>query len=92
MHDVPAECFVVTPLGNVVKIKRGEMGYYVIPPSLCGLADIDKVNEGMGCSKAQREAMLAGSMWGWEVPAANPDMYDADGNIDRDKIIKSLNF
>lgn len=79
LKKLPAECFAITPLGQTVKIKRGEMGHYPITTSLTALVDIDKVNEGMGCSKAQREAMLAGSMWGWEVPAANPDMYDAVG-------------
>jgi hypothetical protein len=34
------------------------------------------MNEMMGVTKAQEAAMLAGSMFGWSVPAANPRNYD----------------
>ena len=83
LKKLPPECFAVTPLGHVVNIQRGVMGHYLVPKSLIGLVDIDKVNEGMGCSKAQREAMLGGSMFGWHIPAADPDNYDENGKFRR---------
>ena len=86
LKKLPTECFAKTPLGETVKIKRGVMGYYKVTTSLVGLVDIDKVNEGMGCSKAQQAAMLAGSMFGWETPGADPDIYDEDGKVSADKL------
>ena len=40
---------------------------------------MDECNESGGVSKAQAAAMLAGSMFGWEVPAADPKNYDEQG-------------
>ena len=36
-------------------------------------------NAKLGVSRAQEEAMKAGSMFGFQVPAADPRNYDADG-------------
>ena len=40
----------------------------------------------MGVTPAQAEAMLAGSMFGWNVPAANPKNYDKDGKLLKKKL------
>lgn len=62
----------------IIAIKRGVMGYY---PILLGPGcKADTLNEGFA-SKAQVAAMEAGSLWGWETPAADPDRYDADGKF-----------
>jgi hypothetical protein len=54
-------------------VHRGISGYDPRP----GFRDThcDGINEGITAN--QKEAMLAGSMFGWEVPAADPDTYDA---------------
>lgn len=59
----------------VIAVKRGEMGYHPIYTR----ATADDLNAGRGVTPAQREAMLAGSMFGWHVPAADPSRYDANG-------------
>ena len=41
----------------------------------------DTYNEKLGVSNAQREAMVAGSMFGWHVPAADPSNYDGHGKL-----------
>ena len=41
----------------------------------------DDRNASLGVGKAQIEAMLAGSMFGWDVPAADPKNYDGNGKL-----------
>lgn len=60
---------------DVIAVKRGETGFYPIQARV--LADL--LNEGI--STAQREAMYAGSVHGWEVPAADPANYDVTGRF-----------
>lgn len=83
MNDnLPELAFVQNPSDSpgaapVIGIKRGEPGYYPIFTQRTA----DELNQMNHVSPAQREAMYAGSMFGWDVPAANPDLYDAEGNI-----------
>ena len=82
--DLPEVCFSILPsTGDVIIIKHGESGYY-----RCEYSTEDKAfnrefandrNANLGVSKAQVEAMLAGSMYGWDVPAADPKSYDETG-------------
>ena len=65
------------------RVRRGERGYYPCAYST-GDHAYNKVlanyfNAHEGISKAQAAAMLAGSLFGWEVPAADPARYDAEG-------------
>lgn len=54
-------------------IKRGVAGYLPI----VGMSDAtaERLNERNGVTPAQFEAMQAGSMFGWEIPGADPDNY-----------------
>ena len=84
--DLPEVCYSILPsTGDVIIIKRGESGYY-----RCEYSTEDKAfnrefandrNANLGVSKAQVEAMLAGSMYGWDVPAADPKSYDENGTL-----------
>ena len=84
--DLSEVCFSILPsTGDVIIIKRGESGYY-----RCEYSTEDKAfnrefandrNANLGVSKAQVEAMLAGSMYGWDVPAADPKSYDENGTL-----------
>lgn len=84
--DLPEVCFSILPsTGDVIIIKHGESGYY-----RCEYSTEDKAfnrefandrNANLGVSKAQVEAMLAGSMYGWDVPAADPKSYDKNGTL-----------
>lgn len=84
--DLPEVCYSILPsTGDVIIIKHGESGYY-----RCEYSTEDKAfnrefandrNANLGVSKAQIEAMLAGSMYGWDVPAADPKSYDENGTL-----------
>lgn len=84
--DLPEVCYSILPsTGDVIIIKHGESGYY-----RCEYSTEDKAfnrefaNDryaNLGVSKAQVEAMLAGSMYGWDVPAADSKSYDENGTL-----------
>lgn len=84
-HELPNDCFSVAPsTGELVFIVLGEDGYF---PSSKSTSDphinrqiATASNVLLGVTRAQEEAMLAGSMFGWDAPAAKPWRYDAGGN------------
>jgi hypothetical protein len=81
--NLPNYCFsVLNTTNEVILIKRGENGYYPFYDGIYkGDKEADKKNKEIGVSKAQRQAMEAGSMFGWYIPAANPDIYDKNGKM-----------
>lgn len=93
--SLPAECFGVLPATKeVIKIKAGEIGFYKVcqpPAHVIGsdmAAFVDKLNAEDGITKAQRQAMQHGSMFGWHTHAANPENYTEDGTLRKDRLPK----
>ncbi len=81
---LPEKCYAVLPSGDeIIIVKKGESGYYHTDKyghdRAEALVIVNECNESGGVSKAQAAAMLAGSMFGWEVPAADPKNYDEQG-------------
>ncbi len=83
-HALPPYCYSVLPTsGEMIRIVLGERGYH-----RCNCAGLSpetirfKVND-ENClrhiSRAQEEAMLAGSLLGWDTPTARPWKYEMDG-------------
>ena len=78
---LPELCFsTLRTTGQLICIKRGESGYY---PSDWDTGDkernvelVDELNERLGVTPAQRQAMEIGSMAGWDVPGADPGNYE----------------
>ena len=84
--DLPEQCYAslgTTP--EAVIIKKGTDGYFKTD-ILCQSTEeakqlADEYNGKLGVTKAQAEAMKAGSMFGWDVPAADPKSYDVNGTL-----------
>lgn len=82
--SLPEQCYIFVQTENCVGIvKKGESGFYRTeikggkPSETKAIAN--KMNEKLGISKGQTEAMKAGSMFGWGTPAADPKNYDENG-------------
>jgi hypothetical protein len=76
LKKLPETCAARLPMNDSpILLKRGVMGYWPAPrPDM----DVDAFNARYGITPAQVEAMLAGSMFGWDCPAADPDTYAKD--------------
>lgn len=81
--SLPEKCFAaLEATGETIIIHRGTKGYTPTgqrPEGTSGQEGADKLNEQIGVTKAQAAAMLAGSMFGWACPGADPANYDAEG-------------
>lgn len=83
--DLPEFCYVrLKETGYAAMIKRNEQGYYPLSYGVISEEYIDTLNTVMGVTKAHVAAMIAGSMFGWDRPGADPRNYDADGNYLRE--------
>ena len=81
---LPEKCFSVLPsTGALIIIERDKQSYEVSPVAhfrgQTPQQSADVLNGNMGVTKAQEAAMLAGSMFGWDTPAADPKNYDRQG-------------
>lgn len=88
--SLPEQCYIYLPTSQEIGIvKKGEMGYYRSDLSPVygesGQEFVDELNRRGGVSKAQEAAMLAGSMFGWQAPGADPKNYDDNGQPVRPK-------
>lgn len=88
--SLPEQCYSVLPdTGELIIIKKGESGYYRTDIDMGDKTEnrvlVDEYNTKLGVSKAQEQAMSAGSMFGWAVPAADPKNYDDNGQPTRPK-------
>lgn len=82
--DLPEICYAIEEdSGKIIAILRGDSGYS-IPPNLpahleqnaeARRAWVDGRNLAMGVTPAQRDAMIAASMFGWNSPLANPEKF-----------------
>ena len=72
----------------MIVITKGEPGYTltgIYPQDATPKEGVTAVNEANGVTRAQEAAMVAGSMFGWHVPDADPKNYDDQGQPIRPK-------
>ena len=79
-NDLPENCFATLPsTGELIILKRGETGYYRSDWDTGDRAENQQIadhhNHRRGINPAQVEAMKAGSMFGFHVPGADPQIF-----------------
>ena len=81
--SLPDKCFsYLETTGEMIVITKGEKGYTptgIYPQYTSPRDGVAAVNEANGVTRAQEAAMVAGSMFGWHVPNADPKNYDDQG-------------
>lgn len=81
MKTLPEYCYsVIGTTGELIMIKKGETGYYKTncwPDNKSeNLKLKDYYNDRLGVDHVQEQCMKTGSMFGWDVPGADPNNYD----------------
>ena len=79
-NDLPETCFSILPSsGQLIIIRCGEHGYYPSEWDTGSREENREIasshNARRGITDIQEAAMLAGSMFGWDTPGANPQWY-----------------
>jgi len=90
MEKLPAFCMSTRPSdGSLIITTHEKTGYKVADISTEDAAEnrylAQYINKLMDVTPAQEAAMVAGSMLGWNVPAANPANYDDNGKATKPK-------
>ncbi len=85
--SLPQKCYsVLESTGELILLERGKQGYTlagVKGENMSPRESAHHLNEAMGVTRAQEAAMSAGSMFGWDTPAADPKHYDESGKAVR---------
>lgn len=78
--SLPEKCFsTLESTGEMIVITKGEKGYTPTGIFSQDASPREGATAANGVTKAQEAAMVAGSMFGWETPAADPKNYDEQG-------------
>lgn len=81
--SLPEKCFSVSKYTDeLIEVTKGLSGYNPVEKELGSLTPreaADRLNRELGVTKAQEQAMVAGSLFTWAAPAADPANYAADG-------------
>jgi hypothetical protein len=90
MNNLPQRCYTTRHDGEVVLIINGQNGYFnglgLVPDRLEFPAPTsDQMNESLGVSPEAEEAMVGGSMFGWETPLVQDFGKDLESNYDDER-------
>lgn len=76
---LPDMCWgVLATTNEIIIVKKGEKGYYKTDYPAAKSREAaeewcNELNDRMGITKNVRKAMESGSMFGWDIPAADPE-------------------
>ncbi len=84
--NLPDQCYsTLDSTGEIIIIKRGESGYYKTDIPTTSKDETTEIvnlyNSRLGVSRIQEAAMKAGSMFGFDTPAADPASYNEQGKL-----------
>jgi len=83
--SLPDQCFsFLESTGEIILIDKGERGYTPtgkFAENTSPREGVDALNKAKGITRAQEAAMVAGSMFGWDKPTADPARYGEDGSL-----------
>ena len=73
-YNLPCFCFAEYELepGKIIMLKYGMSGYCETEYT----GDPMDYNKAINVTESQMKAMVCGSMFGWDVPGANPEFYE----------------
>lgn len=83
-NQLPEMCYYYIPTSNEIGlIKRGKSGYYKTEYNCVSDREINEdvvrdLNAALGVSILEKQCMVLGSMFGWDVPGAQKDNYSQD--------------
>lgn len=81
--SLPDKCYShLDSTGEIILISKGKRGYMptgIVKEGTSARATVDSANKTWGVNRAQEEAMVVGSMFGWGVPGADPKNYNENG-------------
>lgn len=87
---LPERCFGVDPdTGAMAIITRGIPGVTLagtIPIGATVREGVNALNHALDVTPAQAAAMLAGALYGWDMPEADPRNYDRSGRAIRPRV------
>lgn len=91
-NELPETCFATLPgMGDLIILKRYETGYYrsdwETGDKMKNQEIADLHNRQRGITPAQVEAMMVGSMAGFHVPGANPQVYYDEAHCVRSSVL-----
>ena len=84
-RGLPRYCYAYLPTTREeIRIDIAESGYTPMGKNEND-GNVKKMNQELGVTPAQAKAMQIGSMFGWDVPGADPKSYDDKGKAIRKK-------
>ncbi|WP_144509915.1 hypothetical protein [Bacillus sp. FJAT-22090] len=80
--ELPRYCYAEHPVTEeLIQIVKGTSGYFPITDERKNKSTYE-LNEEIGVYDVRIiEAMMCGSMFGWDVPGADPNSYDENLNL-----------
>jgi len=90
--NLPDFCFVTNQDNNkTVVVTLGELGYIEIKDEELKDTNPDILNELIGVSESQREAMYHGSLFGWNISFEDKKHLSKNGSLIRAEVDKLIN-